>query len=744
MGVLGNKVVPHESSLIGDPRENAETLQANHHQMSRFSHSQDPNYIKVIGEIERFYSAIRNARTHVQNPRMLKAVKTAEKLKWEAEGQNDHVDTPSSETGISDVVGQKELKEFMKAMPFDGMTTRREHILGPAMDTGHWLFRNQTFTRWVETDDKSQHLLFIKGKPGSGKSTLMKAAVQRMEIFFRKSGIASFFVDAGGLPLQHSISGLFRSLLCQLLPQRELCSLDMNAEKEELIWSIKDFILKPLGDWDEWRLRLLLIQTIELLSRSGKPVYILVDALDELQEEMQRRQVDFWSSLIQSPKLQSLRVCLSCRNFPHTVVTGSLELSLDVCNSDDILTYITQRLDSRIPPNEDHWRKALTEKIHSLSSGVFLWVVLVVEDILAHYYKGTSLMGLVRLVENTPIELDRLYEEVLVSTKITDPMLVGKMFQWVLAANRPLSLDEWHHILAFIRHPKTSSLGHWRRSTIYTESDYQLERLIKSLSRGLLEVTNKPEDDILAEPSSELSSVNAGAGSMDREEGASRVVRVIHRSVYDFFLQKGGFKNLGFESSNPLADCHCTIVNTCIDYLFIPELDKYVFARQRVHIASLESVSLYSDRPLESEISQMVDNQPKTRGSKQTLEGLDVLRPYKPLEAVEKWLADGAVSSYAGSITDSLGSRQSLAVASQILDDYPALLVYAITEVMRHIELADLELNPTERAQSLITRLRDEAIWERLRALQQEKRTRRCAGEWLKAIAQDRLPPALK
>ncbi|KAF5533272.1 integral membrane protein PTH11 [Fusarium phyllophilum] len=61
LGVLGNKVVPHESSLIGDPREHAETLQANHKQMSRFGSAQDPNFIKVAGEIKTFYTAIDKA-----------------------------------------------------------------------------------------------------------------------------------------------------------------------------------------------------------------------------------------------------------------------------------------------------------------------------------------------------------------------------------------------------------------------------------------------------------------------------------------------------------------------------------------------------------------------------------------------------------------------------------------------------------------------------------------------------------
>ncbi|KAH6652642.1 hypothetical protein BKA67DRAFT_677731 [Truncatella angustata] len=44
LGVLGSKVVPDYSSLIGDPRERAETIQANHMDMCRFKSSQDLGY----------------------------------------------------------------------------------------------------------------------------------------------------------------------------------------------------------------------------------------------------------------------------------------------------------------------------------------------------------------------------------------------------------------------------------------------------------------------------------------------------------------------------------------------------------------------------------------------------------------------------------------------------------------------------------------------------------------------------
>ncbi|KAH7201531.1 hypothetical protein DER44DRAFT_812272 [Fusarium oxysporum] len=721
LGVLGNKVVPHESSLIGDPREHAETLQANHKQMSRFISAQDPNFIKVAGEIKAFYTAIDNAHSRIQFP-----VEATQILNMQA-GKNKK---SLSEDGILDVLDQKEFDDFLAALRFNGMNNRRDSILAPAVNTVQWLFQDQKFRLWTTTTDERQRLLFIKGKPGAGKSTLMKEAVRRMQRTERRDHIfASFFIDAGGEIMQRCTTGIFRSLLYQLLLQSRICSPVTQAtpERQILICSIKDAIINTVlasAEWSESLLEILLSETLDFLASLGKPVFIFVDALDELSTEMQRRQVDFWSLGLKICDLRGPRICLSCRHFPSIAVASCLELALDIYNQTDILNYIKQRLNARIPVHEGRWRKELTEKIHTLSSGVFLWVALVVDEALENYDMGISLPGIIRRVEAMPVKLEKLYEKMLTSTVFMDLRLAGRMFQWVIAANRPLRLDEWHHVLAFIQSPKPASLAEWRKSTSHTENDYQLERKIRYLSRGLLEVSTK-QHDILAEKNGEVSSINAGAGSLDHEEGSARVVRVIHQSVYDFFVHKGGFRNLRLESVNPLVDCHCTIVDTCLDYLFIPELDEYVVARQRVNMASLISASLCSETPFETEEPPKVEAQQKGRGSGHAFEGLDALRPWQSIEVVENWLAGGALSSYTDSIAGSVKrsvSRESLAAAtSQVLDDYPALLVYAITEVMLHIELAELYLNPTQKTQNLIARLGDDGIWKRLRALQQEK-----------------------
>jgi predicted ATPase len=80
-------------------------------------------------------------------------------------------------------------------------------------------------------------LLWIKGKPGSGKSTLMKEAYRRagQQLPAVSPIIAAFFFNARGSRLEKSPLGLFRSVLHQILQQdRQLLTemLQIFQEKE--------------------------------------------------------------------------------------------------------------------------------------------------------------------------------------------------------------------------------------------------------------------------------------------------------------------------------------------------------------------------------------------------------------------------------------------------------------------------------------------------------------------------------
>ncbi|KAI6756124.1 hypothetical protein HG530_011860 [Fusarium avenaceum] len=539
---------------------------ANHMEMSRFSSASDPNYLKVAGEIKDVYMEISKS---AQESRILEDQAEAQKM----------VDI------------------LLRKLHFDRMDRRKNSISSPMFNTGRWLSANSTCRQWYFDYYVDHPVLLIKGKPGAGKSALMKEAVQHTQSDRRGNSLcASFFIDGTGHNIEHSTDGIFRSLIFQLLPHTKLSTSDPSSTEAR---SLKDTIRAAAWSSEELslpELQALLIRILEDLVLKYTPVYIFVDSLDELPEGAQRKQIDFWSDLVHSPKLQRLRVCLSCRHFPFVTIVDSLELVLEIHNSEDIAYYIQQRLGS--------------------------------------------------------------------------------------PARRPLRLDEWHHVLAFVKHPRPTSLRAWRRSNTYTENDEQLEREIKLLSRGLLEVSNSQCSD-----TNDASSIDAGAGSLDQEQGSARIVRFTHPSVYDFFVNQGGFKYIGYDGQHPLEDCHCTIAITCLRYINVPELDAFILARQRVEVASLTTLSLYSVpsyRSLHSDLSQRnVDFRISLRKlHKMPSPGLHQL--------VTSWLKGRGLPPCPDYNLDEFSSISSVASETSQrpgIDEYPALLLYLVNELHYHLEI---------------------------------------------------------
>lgn len=381
LGILGHKVVPDSSSIIGDHREQAETLQANHMGICRFKAFNDVNYIKVSAAIQSYYRDIEKAQLSDNSfngngrapmaPEQTRSRKKKKKKKDRIEQQNDQ-------------------KRLIESLHFENMNSRKHAIRAPSANTSEWLPQNHIYHEWFVSKNSNNHLLLIKGKAGAGKSTLMKEASRQALFDDRVHHVASFFINSNGQPLEHSPCGVLRALLCQLLPFSSFlnntlldCSTKMAKAKH------KDLGLHEEVKWEQATLENYLIHVLRDLS--PHMTLIFIDALDELDNQETRWQVEFWGALVDVPELQHLRVCLSCRHFPSISMNKSLQLSLEDFNKEDIYTYIWHRLEMRVSNNPPFWRDMLAAKLSLLSRGVFLWVVLVMDNVLSKYDEGKNL-----------------------------------------------------------------------------------------------------------------------------------------------------------------------------------------------------------------------------------------------------------------------------------------------------------------------------------------------------------------
>ena len=120
-------------------------------------------------------------------------------------------------------VSAEDENKCLQSLYFAEMYWRRNDVADPVPSTCAWLLEHPKYCDWL---GQGHGMLWIKGKPGAGKSTVLKYALETAERETKKDIIfASFFFHGRGAPMQKNVVGLIRSLLHQILQRnRDLLS----------------------------------------------------------------------------------------------------------------------------------------------------------------------------------------------------------------------------------------------------------------------------------------------------------------------------------------------------------------------------------------------------------------------------------------------------------------------------------------------------------------------------------------
>ncbi|KAF1924333.1 purine and uridine phosphorylase [Didymella exigua CBS 183.55] len=421
-----------------------------------------------------------------------------------AEQQAIHLQEPSRM-----LLNNEQRKSLLDSLKFEQIDARQMTIKNAHARTCRWLLKSEQYLSWLDSSKVSEHhgFLWIKGKAGTGKSTLMKYALVNARKTMKDHIMLSFFFNARGEDIEKSTTGTYRSLLLQLLERRPAL--------QTVFGSLGISLLNFSADhwWNIEALKTLLEQAIRSLGDS--PVVCFIDALDECEEGQVRDMIQFFEHMGDLSVSNGIcfQVCFSSRHYPYITIRNGLELVLEgqEGHSQDITNYVETELKIGKSKAAQQIRAELQEK----ASGIFIWVVLVVGMLNKELDCG-YVHTLRRKLREIPSDLHELFRDILTRDTHKKAELV-LCIQWILFAKQPLSPEQLYHAILSGVHPE--EVVEWNPEEITKDV---VKRFILNSSKGLAEATV----------------------SMEQK------VQFIHESVRDFLLKENGLGKIWPEYEN--------------------------------------------------------------------------------------------------------------------------------------------------------------------------------------------------
>ncbi|KAE8453313.1 hypothetical protein EG329_011380 [Mollisiaceae sp. DMI_Dod_QoI] len=407
---------------------------------------------------------------------------------------------------------EDEIDVMISSINFEETGHRLNEIQAQYKSTFEWIFDDEElgFLSWLGSP---REVYWISGKPGSGKSTLMKLARQdtRTNVFFNKHDpeashlIIDFFFHDRGSANQKSLEGLLYRILYQLMiRERKLAKLVLPIVASQLkVASQLDVPSRLEPRRITWTLHDLRQALDIVFTQTQVPLRILLflDALDEFDGEPQTI-ADFVKDLVR-PRPGSateLKICCSSRpwNVFRDAFSDLVGCKVHEHTKEDIRRYIDGRFKSNtrmsgMMVREGHSVNDTIQTLkHGLSTraeGVFVWVRLVLDELLKACTDGSMPEELIQTLSSIPDDLDKSYQRLIDRIPLDYKFESYIMIEIVLRSEDPFGLRDLG--LAFLCALSSSPADAAKRlpSDPYSEEFLiATRRRLQSRCGGILEV----------------------------------------------------------------------------------------------------------------------------------------------------------------------------------------------------------------------------------------------------------------
>lgn len=411
-------------------------------------------------------------------------------------------------------------QDILESLRFEGMSTRYDSIVEAHSSTFDWIF--EPSSRWPREDPRSRIQFFdwlcrgngvywLSGKPGSGKSTLMKFLYSNprtraaLQVWAKPCRLilSNFYFWVNGTEMQRTLRGLLQQLLFGILNQCPdlipyLCPdrLDRSARN----WSQDT-------DWPLTKLQ----HAIKLLpdAKFGNTKFCLfIDGLDEYSGD----HYELIQTIDNISKAGNIKLCLSSRPwncFEHAFGRDNkLKMYLQDLTRDDIARFAEDKLREfprlAYSHNCKHIYEQLASEIVNRAQGVFLWVYLVIKSLRDGLLNGDSPQILYQRLLELPTDLEAFFERMIQSVDKVYEKQMAATFQVMLRTPNPLPMILYPFIentqdncisldAPSCMHDDISSSPINRRSTLSIMQN-TIERQFSGRYKGLLETVGPHED----------------------------------------------------------------------------------------------------------------------------------------------------------------------------------------------------------------------------------------------------------
>jgi len=391
-------VLNKDSSILGYPGEISKPLDADHHNVCKYSSQEDSNYISVRNILKYLIEKARPEHSLHNEPNAADELQVLEKCLGSTNDPHDDLDF---------------------------------FIDRKLMGSCEWVLEYETFATFLASNSKKSQIFWCTGRPGCGKSVLSSFIIQHL--MDNDSRVAFYFFRFGD-HLKNNISILLMSIAYQiaaLLPEyrRRLVRLfddGLNVQKctPRLLW------------------QKLFVSTLFKISIT-EPLYLIIDGLDEC--ENSPLAVKLLADIVSSgvpiyALLVSRATQLLTAAFEKTSKAITIQnFSLDGIEN-DLQVYVEEEM---MTMHGDYsFKKHIEQRILQKADGNFLWINLVLQEILGCHTEEEVDQAL----EDVPQGLEPLYERMDATLsdnpRPADIAMGRSILMWIACAKRALTVSE--------------------------------------------------------------------------------------------------------------------------------------------------------------------------------------------------------------------------------------------------------------------------------------------------------------